>query len=340
MRVWIDIANSPHVGLFDPVVKHMRDAGWEVMLTARDHAQTAELARERWPDVAVLGGESPRNRLAKAASAARRSAALRKLARDFRPDAALSHGSYAQILTARALRVPAVTMMDYEYQPANHVSFRLARRVIVPDVFPDTQLRHYGARPARVRRYRGFKEDLYLPGVVPAEDVLTRLGVDEAKIVVVLRPPPSGALYHPTDNEKFDRIVDWCAAQEDVEAVVLPRTAEQRERYAGRAGLVVPARAVDGLSLLARADALIGAGGTMNREAALMGTATYTLFAGRLAAVDAKLVELGLMNDLRSNGTLPALHKRTSVGLPASRERGDALLALILETVESARAGR
>jgi uncharacterized protein len=337
MRVWIDIANSPHVGLFDPVVKHMHDAGWEVLLTARDHAQTAELARERWPDVSVVGGESPRNRFAKAASAATRAAGLRALARRFEPDVALSHGSYAQILAARLLRVPAVTMMDYEYQPANHVSFRLARRVIVPDVFPEAQLRRYGVRAPSVRRYAGFKEDLYLPGFVPATDVLTHLGVDGAKIVVVLRPPPSGALYHPSDNANFDRIVGWCAAQEDVEAIVLPRYASQREQYAGREGLIVPAHAVDGLSLLARADALIGAGGTMNREAALLGTATYTLFAGRLAAVDSELVDMGLMTDLRSNGTLPVLRKREHGPVPASRERGDALLALILETLTHAR---
>ena len=337
MRVWIDIANSPHAGLFDPVVKHMHDAGWDVLLTARDHAQTAELARDRWPDVSVIGGESPANRFAKAASAVTRSAGLRRLARRFDPDVALSHGSYAQILAARTLRIPAVTMMDYEYQPANHVSFRLARWVIVPDVFPEAQLRHYGVRARNVLRYRGFKEDLYLPGFVPALDVLTRLGIDDAHIVVVLRPPPSGALYHPSGNAKFDRIVDWCAVRQDVEAIVLPRSATQRERYAGRSGLIVPAHAVDGLSLLALADALVGAGGTMNREAALLGTATYTMFAGRLAAVDSELVKLGLMTDLRSNSTLPVLRKREQGPVPASRERGDALLALIFKTLAHAR---
>src|SRR4029078_8632448 len=87
---------------------------------------------------------------------------LRKWARGRRFDLAVSHNSYSQIIAARALRIKTVTLMDYEHQPANHLAFRFASRIIVPASFPAQSLRRYGARVGKVRRYHGTKEDVYL----------------------------------------------------------------------------------------------------------------------------------------------------------------------------------
>ena len=137
VRVWIDLANSPHVPLAEPILRSLRERGDEVVLTARDHAQTVELASKRWPELSVVGGSSPAGRTKKALAIAGRAVALRRVARAERPDVAFSHGSYAQVLAARSAGVPSLVMMDYEHQPANHISFRLAQRVIVPHPFPD-----------------------------------------------------------------------------------------------------------------------------------------------------------------------------------------------------------
>ena len=66
MRIWIDLSNSPHPLLFKPVARELEALGHSVAVTARDNAQTVELARERWPDVTVIGGPSPKGRKAKA----------------------------------------------------------------------------------------------------------------------------------------------------------------------------------------------------------------------------------------------------------------------------------
>ena len=81
----------------------------------------------------------------------------------------------------------------------------------------------------------------------------------------------------------------------NVTLVIIPRTDEQREHYAtlGLDNVVVPEQAIDGLSLIAAADFVIGAGGTMNREAVALGTPAYTMFAGRLGAVDERLLAEG-----------------------------------------------
>lgn len=313
MRVWIDLANSPHVPLLEPVVERLSADGHTVLLTARDHAQTVELARRRWPDVLVIGGRSPSGRAAKARVLARRVAALRSYARRQNPDVAFSHGSYAQIVAARLARLPAVTMMDYEHQPANHLSFRLAQRVIVPKVFPASSLRGFGAKSAKVVRYPGFKEELYLASFRPNPAVLEELGLDRDRVVAVFRPPPEGALYHPGSNDRFDAVLHEALGRDDVESVLLPRTEEQARRYRGLSTrLRIPDHAIDGSSLLALADVAVGAGGTMNRESAVLGTPTYTVFAGELAAVDAELIRQGRLHDLRSEATDVVFEKKAN----------------------------
>ena len=295
MRVWLDMANSPHPVLFRSVAADLRERGHDLLVTTRDHGQTRDLTLEEWPDAVVVGSESPGSRLAKGASIGARVAGLARHVRGRGVDVAASLNSYAQITAARPLRIPAVTLMDYEYQPANHLGFRLASRIAVPDAFPEERLRAYGAAPKRVRRFDGYKEELYLDRPTgPFE----RRHPDRA--LVVMRPPAEGAMYHRGANEAFDSLLREAAARDDVEAVVLPRLEKQRERYAGTPGLAVPERTLDGLALLRAADVFIGAGGTMSREAAILGLRAYTMFAGELPAVDAALIRAGRLRDLRS----------------------------------------
>src|SRR5581483_5284167 len=226
-RMWIDLANAPHVLVCEPIVKQLREEGWEVLLTARDHAKTVELARRRWSEIEVVGGASPQGRIRKGRAIGERAANLVRFARSARPTAAFSHGSYAQIVAARACRIPSVTMMDYEHQPANHLSFRLARRVVVPAVFPAGALRRFGAANGKVRRYDGFKEELYLAGFAPNASILRDLGIDDAQVVAVFRTPPDGALYHHGVAGRFDELLGDAAEREGVAAVLLPRDEKQ-----------------------------------------------------------------------------------------------------------------
>jgi uncharacterized protein len=336
MRVWIDLANSPHVPLVVPIVRRLNADGHAVLLTARDHAQTVDLAQKQWPDVIVLGKESPSGRVAKARSIAKRARALREIARKWRPDVAFSHASYAQVVAARASGTPAVTMMDYEYQPANHLSFRLAGKVIVPDAFPESALRRFGAGPKKVVRYPGFKEELYLTGFVPDDRVLDELGLDRDRVIAVFRPPPDGALYHRTANTRFEDMLRAAAADESVQVVLLPRSHRQADRFDTISpSVLIPDHAIDGTSLLALADLTIGAGGTMNRESAILGTPTYTVFLARLAAVDAELIRQGRLRDLRDAG-MPTFEKKPRGQISDAASNGDRILETVARVLEDA----
>ncbi len=311
MKIWIDLSNSPHPLLFEPVVRTLRERGHTVELTARENAQTVELAQARWPEVEVIGGESPRRRAAKAAALGWRVAELARWCRAHRPDVAVSHNSYAQIVAAAVTRVPAVTAMDFEHQPANHLAFRLARCVLLPEAMHSLDLARLGARPAKVRFYPGLKEEVYLGDFEPDPTVLSRLGLAErpSSVLVVARTPPSRALYHAPDNPLFIEALRTVAATPGARVVVLARHPEQREALErlNLDNLIVPSTAVDSRSLMQAADLVIGAGGTMTREAALLGTRTVTVFAGRTPAVDIWLERRGRLSRLTSVEQLPPL---------------------------------
>lgn len=315
MKIWIDCSNSPHPLLFAPVGRRLVEGGHEVVITARDNAQTLELARERWPDVEVIGGASPRGRSSKVAAICDRIADLRRWAARVRPDVALSHNSYAQIVAARSLRIPAVTAMDFEHQPANHLAFRLAATILVPDAMDIEAIRRQGAAPAKIVQYPGLKEELYIGDFEPDREILAKVSAGpRPRIVAVARTAPTRALYHSSSNPLFETALRTVCSQEGVVCVVLTRHAEQIAAIEdlGLPNCVVPRTAIDSRSLVYAADVMIGAGGTMTREAAVMGIPTWTLFAGKTPAVDAWLERREMIRRLTRPDQLAHLTPRLS----------------------------
>jgi predicted glycosyltransferase len=286
MLIWIDLANSPHVPFFRALIPEFEKHGVKVETTARDFAQTVELAEAAELAPEVIGGHGGRTLQGKAGNLVGRARGLREWARGRTVDLALSHNSYAQVVAARTLRIRSVTLMDYEHQPANHLAFRLAHCVIVPRAFPESALRRYGANARKVRRYDGTKEDVYLADFTPDPgftETLAALGVTTEDVLVVVRPPARDALYHRFENELFDELLDRLSARPRVKIVLLARTEAQRASYRERErpNMILPAVALDGANLIASADMVISAGGTMNREAAALGVPAATIYAGR-----------------------------------------------------------
>jgi predicted glycosyltransferase len=340
MRVWIDLSNSPHPLLFAPVARRLKDLGHEVGVTARDNAQTAELTLERWPGATIIGGESPKSPAQKARVIAVRIRALTQWARAFRPEVALSHNSYGQIVAARMLGLRVVTAMDYEGQPANHLAFRLASVILMPAALRYSGVTKQGATGRRTHFYPGFKEEIYLGDFQPDPSVLASLGIAPGvRPLVVLRTPPSRATYHQFGNELFGRVVERLGIEANAQIVVLVRHAEQRHAISrlAFANLVVPDRAVDSRSLMYHADLVVGAGGTMTREAALMGVPTYSAFAGEQPAVDRELERQGRLRRVEDPDALLPVRPRAAEPTPIAELRARA--AGLIETVVDATVG-
>jgi predicted glycosyltransferase len=331
MRVWIDLTNSPHVLVMRPVIEVLERDGHEVQVTARDFAQTLGLLRRLGISHTAIGHHRGERLGAKAVGLGERSTALTRWARRRRFDVALGHGSNDITVAAFALRIPSATMFDYEWAAVQHqVNCHLAKAVVVPDAIPPERLDRYGAK-GKLRPYAGLKEEYYLADFEPAESVLADLALDRARPIVVVRTPPEVSLYHRFENDLFVRVLDRlrvAAREQGVQSVVLPRTPQQRVELEGVPGFLVPEQAIDAQSLIAHADLVISAGGTMNREAVALGTPVWTTFEGRPGAVDERLITEGRMRRLRDPAELE-LAKR-SPGEGAARVRRDPRLLVDL----------
>jgi hypothetical protein len=336
VRIWVDVTNSPQVPFFSPLIALLEERGHEVQVTTRDFAQTVELLRLRGHSHHVVGpGHGGASRRRKARAMAGRVRALRAFAKGRGFDLALSHASHELPLVARSLGIPSSYAFDYEFARIQHgVGCRAARRVVVPETIPQDRLDAIGAPAKKVRRYPGLKEEYYLHGFVPDETVLDTLGLDRERALVVVRTPADMALYHRHGNALLDEVLERLGRDPGVQAVVLPRTAAQREAIDGRGlpSLLVPDHAVDAQSLVALSDLVVSAGGTMNREAIALGVPVCTLFAGRLGSVDEALIREDRLRPLRSVKDLVVV-KRAPSTPPPTRDPAF-LLDVLLSALE------
>jgi predicted glycosyltransferase len=324
VRVWVDLTNSPHVLVMRPIVAALRARGHDVAITARDFAQTLGLLERFGVAHDVVGRHRGEHLAAKAVGLASRSVALARWARGRRFDLALGHGSNDVTVAARLLRIPCATMFDYEWATVQDaVNCRLAQAVVVPDAIPRERLARYRA-DWKIATYAGLKEEYYLADFEPDPAVLAELGLDRAEPIAVVRTPPAVSLYHRFENDVLPAVLERLRGRQ---TVVLPRTARQRAEL--REGFLVPERAIDAQSLIAYADVVVSAGGTMNREAVALGTPVWTLFQGRLGAVDERLIADGRLRVLRSADDV-VLDKRAAGGRRTRIRRDPALLAELL----------
>jgi predicted glycosyltransferase len=332
LRVWVDMTASAHVLVFRPLIEIMRSRGDVVEITAREYAQTLQLLDLHGLHADVIGRHGGRSRFGKARSMWSRLGALRAWAGDREFDVALAHGSHELTMTAKRLGIPSSTTFDYEWAWLQHqLGCRAATKVVVPDAIPPERLARYDVHPPKLVRYEGLKEEYYLADFEPDGSVPEDLGLDRGRVLVVLRPPPDVSLYHRTSNPLFPQTLEYVGRRDDVHAVVLPRTEEQREyvRSLALPSVIVPERAVDAQSLIALADLVVSAGGTMNREAAALGVPVYTTYAARLGGVDEALISEGRLVPLTDPRAL-RMEKRDAVDRPRVRRDPANMLELLL----------
>jgi predicted glycosyltransferase len=337
VKVWVDISAPAHVLVFRPLIGLLRERGDDVEVTTRDYAQTLELLDRHGLDAEVIGRHGGRSRLGKAASLSGRLRALRRYAKSRGYDLALAHGSHELTITARRLGIPSATTHDYEYATLqHHLGDRAATKVVVPEAIPLERMARFGVRPPKLLQYPGLKEEYYLHDFEPDQSVLAELLINRERILVVVRTPPDVSLYHRRSNPFFPKLLGHLGRESSVQAVVLPRSAEQRDyvRSLELPSVVVPDKAVDAQSLIALADLVVSAGGTMNREAAALGVPVYTTYGGRIGGVDEMLIREGRLRPLTDPRALE-LQKRPRDGAARVRRDPASLLALLLTAREA-----
>lgn len=297
-KIWVDLDNSPHVPFFLPILEELRNRGCQILLTARDSYQVCELLNYYGLSCKVMGKHYGKNKIFKAFGTCWRAIVLAAAVRKEKPDLAVSHGSRGCTLASLLLRIPNITIFDYEF--TDKVGGTKRRWFISPSVVPNDNI---GLDGATILKYPGIKEDVYLSRFIPDPELRARLGVAATDLLIAVRPPATEAHYHNPESEKLlATALDEFAVIPGARILLLPRNKRQEEELrtawskeiaAGK--ILIPNQVEDGLNLIWNSDLVISGGGTMNREAAAMGVPVYSIFRGKTGAVDRYLTAQGRM---------------------------------------------
>lgn len=317
MKVWFDADNGPHVLIMKPLIAELRAQGHEIVCTARDRTSTVELMRLYGIPCRKVGGTYAGGMSGKVKGTLERAFALSREMRGEHADVSFGHGSRALPIAAKLLGVPSVTMYDYEWVNAALFNWG-CRRILLPEVISAERCRAAGIDRQKVLGYPGFKEELYVGGQPLDDSIGAALGLRDGAVHILVRPPATTAHYHnPEADSIYLAILARVAATADIQLVLLPRSPDQvaAAKAAGVKELIVPTRVFDGPSLVAAMDVVISGGGTMTREAAIMGIPSYSFFRGRSGMVDESLTQRGRLLNLKTRSdadNVLQLHKRGS----------------------------
>jgi uncharacterized protein len=336
-RIWIDLENSPHVPFFVPIISELERAGCEVVLTARDFAQTRGLVHRAGLNARFVGGEYGNSTPKKILGILSRALRLALMMRGRGISLAVGHGSRGLLLAARMLRIPTLTLYDYEGASVNLFN-RRSTFVMTPEAIPFQTLENLGLSKEKHLTYPGLKEDVYVYGFRPEGGIVRELNLDPSRIIITIRPPSHSAHYRSEDSFRlYDTVMQMLTAREDIQIVLVPRGRPGRSIAGELSGLrearnvIIPKSTVDGLNLLYHSDLVISGGGTMVREAAALGVPAVTIFKGPMGAVDQWLIDGGRMTAIeRVEEIVPFLKKREHAAIKNSNAVKQVIVDAIL----------
>lgn len=332
-KIWFDLENSPHVPFFHPIIGELQKQ-YNIVITARDCFQVCGLADLFHMQYRRIGRHYGKHFLNKFAGLLIRSLQIFPIALSEKPDLAINHGSRSQLLVCALLNIPCLLLMDYEHS----VKVVNPTWIMTPEVIPAGNL-HFD--PSRIIHYPGIKEDVYVPSFRPDPGIMKELDLSPERLIVTIRPPATEAHYHNPEGEKlFVDVINFLAPT-DTTMVVLPRNDRQKDFVNGtwpelcsRRSIIIPDQVVNGLNLIWHSDLVISGGGTINREAAALGVPVYSIFRGRLGALDKYLSETGRLVLITGSTDFPriSLVKRDRHSSP---REGAPALDKIVETIRT-----
>ena len=308
MKIWIDISNAPHVRFFKDVIKYLEAEGEDLIVTARQFGDIHKLMNMYDIDFISVGkhGVSLYDKLRESTS---RVYNLVDIIADERVDVALSKHSIELPRISFGLGIPSLYVLDNEHAlAANKLTLPLCDRIITPNKIDMWKLMKFGADPNTIIPYNGTSELMHFKSFNYNDDVFKDLNLKlEHPKTILMRPEPSLASYLDADCRKsvLSPIVD--DLKEHANILILPRFKEQADIFEGIDHVTILEPPVDTSSLMKKCDLVIGAGGTMNREAAILQTPVISCYPGETLSVDQYYIDYGLM--YRSNNVNQVLAK-------------------------------
>ena len=292
MKIWIDLTNSPHVNFFDRMIKELL-LNHEVLITCRPLANTIELLELSGFSYHIVGTHYGQSTIKKMLGFSIRSGQLYIFLKNKGIDVAASHSSFYSPLVSKLLGIRCIYLNDNEYAAGNKISFAFADKIMVPEFLDIKKVKKQWARETKIIKYPGVKEGIYLWSYEPA--IYNNIADGKSKKRIFIRPEPWTAQYYKGKRNFIDGLL--LGIKDKYKTILLPRGKVQEEYYRQDkfCGITVPDKSITLIEIMSNCDLFIGAGGTMTREAAVLGIPTISIYQDDLLDVDNYLIDNGFM---------------------------------------------
>lgn len=332
--IWFDIDNSPHVLLFRPIIKILKDKGYNIIVTARDFAQTLPLLEKYNIPYIRVDGHGGRNKVKKVLVTLKRAYGIYKVLKGYKIDLMVNHGARAGIIAAKMLGVPIISAFDYEHTELFIIK-NLSNWVIIPSVLKKLFSNQ------KFYCYDGLKEEIYLCDFIPDENFLSNIPFSNLsdRVLITIRPPALSSNYHDRLSEDIYRsIVEHVLQNDDCYVILIPRSKNDLNSLCNYHldKVWIPDKPLDGPNLIFYSDLVISGGGTMLREATILGTPAYSIFAGKPASIDLELSKAGKLIFIRNPDDVAKIKiekKKSNVFIKPPENVRNTFVNLILEKI-------
>ncbi|MCK5642243.1 MAG: DUF354 domain-containing protein [Gammaproteobacteria bacterium] len=290
MKIWIDLTNSPHVNFFAGMIMDLQK-DHDVLLTCRPLANTIELLDIHAPSYHVIGKHYGKSIVKKTLGFIFRIFQLLAFLWGKKIDVAISHSSFYSPVVAWLLGVRSIYLNDNEHAEGNRISFVFADKIMVPEFLDLQKVQKQWAGPEKIIQYQGVKEGIYLWDYTPSISDNFEVNDREHKKIIFIRPEPWTAQYYHGETNFLDTLL--MQLKDTAKIMLLPRGDIQKDYYRQDkfAGITVLEKSISLSDIMGNCDLFIGAGGTMTREAAVLGIPTISIYQDKLLDVDSFLIE-------------------------------------------------
>jgi predicted glycosyltransferase len=290
VKIWVDINTPKQALFFMPVIRALEKDLDEVFVTTRVYPQATQMLELLNIQAEVIGEHGGADLKSKLIADSKRIIDLTERVTNFNPDVLLSFVSPTAARVAFGLKIPHVTCSDSPHSFwVSKLVLPIVDFLVTSEYIPLKEWTRYGITADRIIRYKALDQATWVRGFMPDPSVPEKLGVPQdfkGHIVTVRIEEAQASYLLGKASEKVPSLlplIDHLANKHpDVEVFVLPRYPEQasilKDLHKDSKNIHVITEVVDATSLIAQSSLFVGAGGTMNAEAVLLGTPAIMTF--------------------------------------------------------------
>ena len=277
-RIVLDASTPKDVLIIKYLIPLLEEKGHEYIVVSRESTQTTGLL-DRLGIRHVLTGWYGTDIVSKYRATLEQETRLLEVFQEYQPDLVWSHGNVAVIRTAYQLGIPLLYSNDTPHNiPVVKLTASLATRLVSPEAVAPCKWVEHGADPCSIRVYRGTEEYTWAKDYinVDRERLRKEFFEEPPERLIIFRGVEHKASYSYGATVPIREIVERISRYAHV--AVIPRYGEEETILDGLENVTIIREAVEAPRLIASADMVVSSGGTMAREAGIMGVPTISFY--------------------------------------------------------------